>query len=99
PASRSTLLPYTTLFRSLQRHAEFLGTQGRDGFLQVIALLARDTYLLALNGSLDLELGVIDVGDDLLRQLLVDTFTQRRVLLHQLDRKSTRLNSSHVAIS
>ena len=55
----------------LQRHVKCLGAQGRDGLLQVVTLLAGDTNLLALDGGLDLELGVLDVRHDLLGQLFL----------------------------
>src|SRR3546814_7468435 len=47
----------------LQRHAEFMATQQGDGFLQIVALLAGDPHLLALDGGLHLELGILDVGE------------------------------------
>src|SRR5947207_11012385 len=67
---RSTLFPYTTLFRSLERAAP------------AGALLATNTSSLsvaALAGAL--------------------RDASRVVGLHFLDRKSTRLNSSHTVIS
>src|SRR5207253_8917720 len=63
PPPRSTLFPYTTLFRSL------VGEQNLAAAVRAVVLLPR-VYLLVLAGSL--------MGGD---------------------RKSTRLNSSHVAIS
>src|SRR5690606_14545550 len=68
----------------LQRHAKFVGAQHGHGFLQIIAFLASDTDLLALNGSLNLELGFFDMRDDFLRQLFIDTFLELGVLFHQL---------------
>src|SRR5690606_38529437 len=56
----------------LQRHAELMGTQQGNRLLQVIALLAGHPDLLALDGRLHLELGILDMRDDLLGQLLVD---------------------------
>src|SRR3989442_10557590 len=63
---RSTLFPYTTLFRS------------------IIAQLEADGLVIAKRG------GYFD-------QCLASGFT--RVAGNELDRKSTRLNSSHVRIS
>src|SRR3989442_13913066 len=60
---RSTLFPYTTLFRSLALHLH-----PDDRIQPVVALVVRI--------------------DD-----------QRVASIHRLDRKSTRLNSSHVRIS
>src|SRR3712207_6937938 len=71
---RSTLFPYTTLFRSLQR-AELLGEVGDQ---RTAAALLEES---------------LAISQDLSRGLSV-----ARVLRH-LDRKSTRLNSSHANIS
>ncbi|MNO92858.1 hypothetical protein D3C76_844430 [compost metagenome] len=54
--------------------------------MQVVALLAGDAHLLALDGGLDLELGVLDMSDDLLRQFFIDTLFEHRFLLHDLAR-------------
>src|SRR3546814_16238523 len=70
----------------LQRHAEFLAPQCRDGFLQVITLFASDAHLLALDGGLHLEFGVLDMSNDFLRQFLIDAFLKHGFLLHQLAR-------------
>src|SRR5690554_7180590 len=78
---RSTLFPYTTLFRSYEykkREAEFIkeGEAIHEQYKQ--AVKNQDTKLIALLQSKDLNL-------------------QGRTV--ELDRKSTRLNSSHVRIS
>src|SRR3989442_11425994 len=70
---RSTLFPYTTLFRS----------RGQTGALS----RGIGTWLLALRGSQDLT--IVPRRKDL---ALPSIFLER-------DRKSTRLNSSHVRIS
>src|SRR3712207_7076656 len=76
---RSTLFPYTTLFRSREPAArlphlaeEVLARLGHDA---AVPLLARD-------------LERMDVQTD-----------ELRVVVEHLDRKSTRLNSSHANIS
>src|SRR2546429_6671277 len=72
---RSTLFPYTTLFRSeIHRLRKGHGLQA---------------------GDLDARLG------PLLRELAGDASmaARRRVLIAEIDRKSTRLNSSHGYIS
>ena len=51
---------------------------------QIIALLASDPYLLALDGGLDLELAILDGGDDLLGQVLVDALAELGLLLFLL---------------
>src|SRR3989442_4563372 len=68
---RSTLFPYTTLFRSALHLRVQLGLQA----LQSLVLLGDGAHVLLEN--------------DLLRPGRT----------HHLDRKSTRLNSSHVRIS
>src|SRR5256885_9063979 len=79
---RSTLFPYTTLFRSVGKY---------DGFLQTYRAIAQ----------------VDRRGDDLLGHILVDRI-EGQALRQDLrqqgtarrgDRKSTRLNSSHLVIS
>src|SRR5947199_3486852 len=72
---RSTLFPYTTLFRSLRRaYGDGAAAAGR---------VAR---------TADFEAGIVEQVDEQLR--LPD-----RVLADAIDRKSTRLNSSHLGIS
>src|SRR3712207_8511778 len=81
---RSTLFPYTTLFRSfglvIVLYAAFqlwIGTLGAELFL------ARTAFIEAVVGSV----------------LLLGGMSALRVLAFPLDRKSTRLNSSHANIS
>src|SRR5690625_5953879 len=74
---RSTLFPYTTLFRSKEL--------GLGEFDRVVVAIGSDIKVSILTASLLLQLRVPVVwakADD-----------------EQQDRKSTRLNSSHVAIS
>src|SRR3712207_7547535 len=87
---RSTLFPYTTLFRSSRARERFgrrahrarrvlgagLADLGHD------ALVVRVTYLREGGGTVRLS------RDE-----------ERLCVLHLLDRKSTRLNSSHANIS
>src|SRR3712207_8555819 len=82
---RSTLVPYTTLFRSKRV------VIGQDAMLErvLVALLAGGHVLLEGVPGLAKTLTVRTLA-----QALGGTF--RRV---QLDRKSTRLNSSHANIS
>src|SRR3712207_8678267 len=72
---RSTLFPYTTLFRSDLAAGILEGTQE-----------ARD--ILMTEGEV-----VCETGDALQLQFL------RRIIADRVDRKSTRLNSSHANIS
>src|SRR2546430_11365498 len=69
---RSTLFPYTTLFRSLFSHFEGLAPPAGDGWLAPGGMV-----FVTANGQ---------------RRLLGHPYTT-------IDRKSTRLNSSHSQIS
>src|SRR5438874_9662314 len=73
PPPRSTLFPYTTLFRSIVQALAALELRPRVGGLETGAL----------DGGY---LGQVEVR-------------RRQLAQAQLDRKSTRLNSSHVEIS
>src|SRR5690349_23783913 len=69
---RSTLFPYTTLFRSIP--AEVLAaalSQARDARLEILEVMAE----------------------------AIDAPAEMSLLAPRIDRKSTRLNSSHVEIS
>src|SRR3712207_7525027 len=94
PPPRSTLFPYTTLFRSPLREA--------DEPAVVAAIAAVAAQLLAQEGDPD---GCYRTVDEALRRL---AGTQDRrfatellviALRSEADRKSTRLNSSHANIS
>src|SRR5699024_11905478 len=88
---RSTLFPYTTLFRSVGQLVEDVGvvvvavehlsvhTLGQDGYRQAG---------VAVRGEAHAGLVVDDVGQG-----------DGERLVGTVDRKSTRLNSSHVSIS
>src|SRR3712207_7384919 len=75
---RSTLFPYTTLFRS-----DLLGRGGVDGRVTGVVL------------ELDL---VVGEAERVLRGVDVP-LDRHRLFLRLVDRKSTRLNSSHANIS
>src|SRR3712207_7499350 len=83
---RSTLFPYTTLFRSLVRVGleHLVDLEG--------ALKARGDLVEGLDPALQL----LDLLDDVARALLGVPEVRVR---HLQDRKSTRLNSSHANIS
>src|SRR3712207_7944600 len=85
---RSTLFPYTTLFRSKQTPQTFTYTAERGRFLRLVAafgvLLLVESALIVL----------------LITALLSGPFELTALLAFGgLDRKSTRLNSSHANIS
>src|SRR3712207_7363979 len=81
---RSTLFPYTTLFRSDRRKREPLVKRWNDGDLG-FGVQAHHFEDVDATGCHDRILKA-ETGDSLLRRLA-------------LDRKSTRLNSSHANIS
>src|SRR3712207_7218946 len=87
---RSTLFPYTTLFRSTSPVSKFLSESETAGIVRGLGASAGDLVLLAADersvvngvlGGLRLDLGRPPVNEG------------------GLDRKSTRLNSSHANIS
>src|SRR2546426_8572108 len=87
---RSTLFPYTTLFRSLQEAAdEFLRAKGHPPQLlrAVVPITKGD---LAVFEGFQAAVGDRD-SKDIAAQVIQD--------LLEADRKSTRLNSSHLVIS
>src|SRR5262245_64838920 len=90
----STRFPYTTLFRS-QRRIRIAGfiLRGPDKCLVVMYAIARifPSVQLADKPCLPLR------SRDELRTIKVRIL--KRVALEHLDRKSTRLNSSHLGIS
>src|SRR3712207_7924661 len=83
---RSTLFPYTTLFRSLHRDDAVLDDHGAEGDSRVQPAGKVDVTGSAGIGSASVRL---QLGDD----LHGPDFRRPR------DRKSTRLNSSHANIS
>src|SRR5207253_10454847 len=90
PPSFSPLFPYTTLFRSLE--AVILGQllEQRNRLLAVGHVEVEQPELLALE--------LVEPALDLRR--MFDKLKGKKLgLLYLEDRKSTRLNSSHVAIS
>src|SRR5256885_10249601 len=83
---RSTLFPYTTLFRSLEdRRAAHAGAID-DGKVRLVRFVVAEVDEAALGGS---------VGDRVREE--GEVRVRRRVVGE--DRKSTRLNSSHLVIS
>src|SRR5256885_15791111 len=93
---RSTLFPYTTLFRSGQRKAQLPRVMVRRDLVPV-RRRAGDLIRQVGVGALDADLHVIEPrgleGGETLPREPVGRRDQRR------DRKSTRLNSSHLVIS
>src|SRR5207253_9471993 len=96
PPPTSTLFPYTTLFRSSnslpKRNNKVIRLRPRraaaDEPASLMAIKVRN-HLSLLQGYADIMEGL---SPELKTQIL-------RVMAEKTDRKSTRLNSSHVAIS
>src|SRR2546427_3027635 len=83
---RSTLFPYTTLFRSRA-----------DGVMVVSLRLSRQQLESFQRAGVPLvTVGVLAPG---VPQTITDDVTGGRLATEHLDRKSTRLNSSHSQIS
>src|SRR3712207_9180259 len=93
---RSTLFPYTTLFRSLVDRRVLLDVEvlRRDVGLGLVVVVVGDEVLDGVGREVRPELVA-----QLRRQRLVVRDDQRRALELLEDRKSTRLNSSHANIS
>src|SRR5690349_23887996 len=87
---RSTLFPYTTLFRSVGEDG--LGRRGRRRGQGRQPGLGRD-------GVPELAADVVEAGEDAQRVLVLGEVGRDVVHNGLRDRKSTRLNSSHVEIS
>src|SRR5690606_40918086 len=92
-AQRSTLFPYTTLFRSRNLRIVFMGTP--EFAVSILKKILKEGYNIV---------GVITAPDKpagrgrKLQESAVKTFAMSQGL-RVLDRKSTRLNSSHVKSS
>src|SRR5256886_12684682 len=82
---RSTLFPYTTLFRSLVAHQHVAQAREFQAAVQLDVVHARNA-----------EHGIDAVGRERLDNVASDSPGSGA---HELDRKSTRLNSSHSQIS
>src|SRR5690606_41700624 len=89
PPPRSTLFPYTTLFRSDPADGE--GVAEEHPVPYVLPVRAGDRHEAALGEAVGVQPAARDVG--------VGAVGSRVAAEQLLDRKSTRLNSSHVKIS
>src|SRR6516164_7371047 len=72
--------------RELQRHVELCPAQQCNRRLQVIALLAADAYLVALDARLDLELRVLHQPRDVAAGVGIDAVAQHHFLLRSRER-------------
>src|SRR5256885_12138222 len=84
---RSTLFPYTTLFRSNSVGLE------RNGFPEEVRRELKRAYRLFFKSELNLSQAREKASAEL------HPYPEVQEFLHFLDRKSTRLNSSHLVIS
>src|SRR2546430_17491017 len=93
---RSTLFPYTTLFRSFSLN----GANVLHFNYELAAAVVVENLLKEVDGAVVVEHKIADrcatVGSALSCREIEMRVEQRS---HQLDRKSTRLNSSHSQIS
>src|SRR5207253_9961651 len=97
-ASFVSLFPYTTLFRSSRLDLRVLR------FVTLVPVVVVIAWVLRKGGPvLDATLSARPVVNEISRMatksLPVGVFGVSREMEYGLDRKSTRLNSSHVAIS
>src|SRR5256885_12031243 len=90
---RSTLFPYTPLFRSVSRAGP--GTAGHHHLVPRPDVPADHGLVLVLHGRLYGDLHQPPAADDP-EEGAVAAGAER---VHRQDRKSTRLNSSHLVIS
>src|SRR5207249_11543563 len=95
---KSTLIPYTTLFRS-RTQARVVAARTRNAaMLEDVGLMEmRDGKFSTAIAALEQGRGAYSKRDDIIRCVLeeCDAFIKSG----KPDRKSTRLNSSHVSIS
>src|SRR5699024_11752007 len=92
PIPRHTLIPYTTLFRSLA----YMNKYERETLKAAKSLLLMpDLFNYLLTGEKRAEATIASTTQ------LFDPYNKKwhQEVIHALDRKSTRLNSSHVSIS
>src|SRR2546430_8047390 len=82
---RSTLFPYTTLFRSMWSNFEFISNDGHINEVDALVLTSKGLFL-------------IEIKSRPARRLTGDSYAWSW-LDGSRDRKSTRLNSSHSQIS
>src|SRR5688572_32682558 len=91
PPPRSTLFPYTTLFRSVDRRLD-------HGHVRQRRRIGGRCVVAAVAGVADLS-RVAGLGQDRKSTRLNSSHSQTSYAVFCLKKKSTRLNSSHVYIS
>src|SRR5690606_40904837 len=91
PPPSSTLFPYTTLFRSCHVHCEQGNADPGEQFMRFFRRIAQRVR--------EREMGQFDQSEQYCRDLDFRSRDERPAGQRGEDRKSTRLNSSHVKIS
>src|SRR5438045_2878788 len=97
PSRLCTLFPYTTLFRSIRRISRLSSRLYLNavGLNLVVQRLAADAEAFS-----SFEFVAASLLQHLYYRISLDALKQRKIsILRLLDRKSTRLNSSHLGIS
>src|SRR5260221_1757957 len=87
PSSRRRSARSVAEIHILQRLLDLEAAQQGDGRLQVVALLAGDAQLLALDAGLDLEAAVLDLAHEAPGQLAVDALLQHHRLALRVARR------------
>src|SRR2546426_4951435 len=96
---RSTLFPYTTLFRSWSGHLDARGIQALAAEAGAGTVISGSYF--KEGDSVRFQLQIIDAERGTVRRVLepVGAPTSAPLQAADIDRKSTRLNSSHLVIS
>src|SRR5690606_42073790 len=89
---RSTLFPYTTLFRSIQDALRYVSGMRGEAY----GIDSRGDSALVRGTSPGVFLDGLQKGVGYYNNTRTDPFTLERIEVLKGDRKSTRLNSSHV---
>src|SRR3989454_10537058 len=93
---RSTLFPYTTLFRSLTIGAKRSGLRYTAGDVEFLRALAHEAAIALENARSYEALVALNAR---LEERVRERTVQLEARVERQDRKSTRLNSSHLVIS
>src|SRR5699024_12456912 len=92
--SSSSLFPYTTLFRSF---FPLKVLDGLPGQIQCHLVIQRQLFTAGCPLPVEKDIFLAEHPVEKSRRRLIQIFLQ--IFVQPLDRKSTRLNSSHVSIS